>query len=79
MPLTLLTSTYLLIHQMMSKTPHLIAANSRRYEEDIYWRRIEEEQMYWGEQRHRMAPPPLMSRPGMPVPPLLVSVNTDVH
>lgn len=27
--------------------------------------------MYWGEQRRRMAPPPLMSRPGMPVPPLL--------
>uniref|UniRef100_A0A8C6T4H1 Zinc finger RNA-binding protein n=1 Tax=Neogobius melanostomus TaxID=47308 RepID=A0A8C6T4H1_9GOBI len=43
----------------------------RRYEEDMYWRRMEEEQMYWGEQRRRMAPPPLMSRPGMPVPPLL--------
>ena len=47
----------------------------RRYEEDMYWRRMEEEQMYWGEQRRRMAPPPLMSRPGMPVPPLLVSVG----
>ncbi|XP_038144540.1 zinc finger RNA-binding protein isoform X6 [Cyprinodon tularosa] len=46
----------------------------RRYEEDMYWRRMEEEQMYWGEQRRRMPPPPpppLMSRPGMPVPPLL--------
>lgn len=43
----------------------------RRYEEDMYWRRMDEEQMYWGEQRRRMAPPPLMSRPGMPVPPLL--------
>ncbi|XP_067085616.1 zinc finger RNA-binding protein [Osmerus mordax] len=43
----------------------------RRYEEDMYWRRMEEEQVYWGEQRRRMAPPPLMSRPGMPVPPLL--------
>lgn len=53
--------------------------NSRRYEEDIYWRRMEEEQMYWGEQRRRMAPPPLMSRPGMPVPPLLVSVITEFH
>uniref|UniRef100_A0A8C7CN08 Zinc finger RNA-binding protein n=1 Tax=Oncorhynchus kisutch TaxID=8019 RepID=A0A8C7CN08_ONCKI len=42
-----------------------------RYEEDMYWRRREEEQLYWGEQRHMMAPPPLMSRPGMPVPPLL--------
>ncbi|XP_041912452.1 zinc finger RNA-binding protein isoform X1 [Alosa sapidissima] len=42
-----------------------------RYEEELYWRRLEEEQMYWGEQRRRMAPPPLMSRPGMPVPPLL--------
>lgn len=41
----------------------------------MYWRRIEEEQIYWGEQRRRMAPPPLMSRPGMPVPPLLASLN----
>uniref|UniRef100_A0A3P8RS88 Zinc finger RNA-binding protein n=1 Tax=Amphiprion percula TaxID=161767 RepID=A0A3P8RS88_AMPPE len=48
---------------------------SRRYEEDMYWRRMEEEQMYWGEQRRRMAPPPLMSRPGMPVPPLLSCVR----
>nr|XP_057928558.1 zinc finger RNA-binding protein [Doryrhamphus excisus] len=47
----------------------------RRYEEDLYWRRMEEEQMYWGEQRRRMAPPPLMSRPGMPVPPLLTCVR----
>uniref|UniRef100_A0A8K9Y161 Zinc finger RNA-binding protein n=1 Tax=Oncorhynchus mykiss TaxID=8022 RepID=A0A8K9Y161_ONCMY len=43
----------------------------RRYEEDMYWRRMEEDQLYWGEQRRRMPPPPLMSRPGMPVPPLL--------
>ncbi|XP_054874794.1 zinc finger RNA-binding protein isoform X6 [Amphiprion ocellaris] len=48
---------------------------SRRYEEDMYWRRMEEEQMYWGEQRRRMAPPPLMSRPGIPVPPLLSCVR----
>ncbi|XP_028260332.1 zinc finger RNA-binding protein isoform X3 [Parambassis ranga] len=48
---------------------------SRRYEEDMYWRRMEEEQMYWGDQRRRMAPPPLMSRPGMPVPPLLSCVR----
>ncbi|XP_031719808.1 zinc finger RNA-binding protein isoform X6 [Anarrhichthys ocellatus] len=47
----------------------------RRYEEDMYWRRMEEEQMYWGEQRRRLAPPPLMSRPGMPVPPLLTCVR----
>lgn len=47
----------------------------RRYEEDMYWRRMEEEQMYWGEQRRRMVPPPLMSRPGMPVPPLLTCVR----
>ncbi|XP_011472887.1 zinc finger RNA-binding protein isoform X2 [Oryzias latipes] len=47
----------------------------RRYEEDIYWRRLEEEQMYWGDQRRRIAPPPLMSRPGMPVPPLLTCVR----
>ncbi|XP_017262485.1 zinc finger RNA-binding protein isoform X2 [Kryptolebias marmoratus] len=47
----------------------------RRYEEDLYWRRMEEEQMYWGEQRRRLAPPPLMSRPGMPVPPLLNCVR----
>ncbi|KAM9478518.1 zinc finger RNA-binding protein-like isoform 1-T1 [Salvelinus alpinus] len=47
----------------------------RRYEEDMYWRRMEEEQLYWGEQRRRMPPPPLMSRPGMPVPPLLQPVR----
>ncbi|KAM8874715.1 zinc finger RNA-binding protein isoform 7-T7 [Spinachia spinachia] len=47
----------------------------KRYEEDMYWRRMEEEQMYWGEQRRRMTPPPLMSRPGMPVPPLLTCVR----
>ncbi|TRZ03329.1 hypothetical protein DNTS_027487 [Danionella cerebrum] len=43
---------------------------SRRYEEDMYWRRIEDEQIYW-EPRHRMAPPPLMGRGGIPVPPLM--------
>uniref|UniRef100_A0A3B3DGN6 Zinc finger RNA-binding protein-like n=1 Tax=Oryzias melastigma TaxID=30732 RepID=A0A3B3DGN6_ORYME len=47
----------------------------RRYEEDMYWRRMEEEQIYWGDQRRRIAPPPLMSRPGMPVPPLLTCVR----
>ncbi|XP_029286441.1 zinc finger RNA-binding protein isoform X3 [Cottoperca gobio] len=47
----------------------------RRYEEDMYWRRMEDEQMYWGDQRRRMVPPPLMSRPGMPVPPLLTCVR----
>ncbi|KAG5850776.1 hypothetical protein ANANG_G00086040 [Anguilla anguilla] len=49
----------------------------RRYEEDMYWRRVEEEQLYWGEQRRRMGPPPLMSRPGMPVPPLLPARRPD--
>ncbi|XP_041086780.1 zinc finger RNA-binding protein-like isoform X2 [Polyodon spathula] len=44
---------------------------SRRYEEEMYWRRIEEEQLYWGERR-MAPPPPLMGRPGMPVPPLLL-------
>uniref|UniRef100_A0A672M9U8 Zinc finger RNA binding protein 2 n=1 Tax=Sinocyclocheilus grahami TaxID=75366 RepID=A0A672M9U8_SINGR len=44
---------------------------SRRYEEDMYWRRMEDEQLYWVEMRHRMAPPPLMGRPSIPVPPLL--------
>ncbi|XP_066491495.1 zinc finger RNA-binding protein-like isoform X2 [Tiliqua scincoides] len=48
----------------------------RRYEEELYWRRVEEEQLYWEEQqRRRLAadwrPPPLMGRPGVPVPPLL--------
>ncbi|XP_072294010.1 zinc finger RNA-binding protein isoform X2 [Eucyclogobius newberryi] len=47
----------------------------RRYEEDLYWRQMEEEQMYWGDQRRRIPPPPLMSRPGMPVPPLLTCVR----
>ncbi|KAJ8408252.1 hypothetical protein AAFF_G00256660 [Aldrovandia affinis] len=49
----------------------------RRYEEDLYWRRVEEEQLYWGDQRRRLAPPPLMSRPGMPVPPLLPTRRPD--
>ncbi|XP_016411320.1 zinc finger RNA-binding protein isoform X3 [Sinocyclocheilus rhinocerous] len=44
---------------------------SWRYEEDMYWRRMEEEQLYWVEMRHRMAPPPLMGRPSVPVPSLL--------
>ncbi|XP_028300048.1 zinc finger RNA-binding protein isoform X2 [Gouania willdenowi] len=48
---------------------------SRRYEEDMYWRRMKEEQLYWGDVRRRVAPPPLMSRPGMPVPPLLSCVR----
>nr|XP_056701471.1 zinc finger RNA-binding protein-like [Euleptes europaea] len=48
----------------------------RRYEEEMYWRRVEEEQLYWEEQRRRRLasdwrPPPLMGRPGVPVPPLL--------
>ncbi|XP_051550085.1 zinc finger RNA-binding protein-like isoform X1 [Myxocyprinus asiaticus] len=44
----------------------------RRYEEDLYWRRLEEDQLYWGEgPKYRMAPPPLMGRPSVPVPPLL--------
>ncbi|XP_044854537.1 zinc finger RNA-binding protein 2 isoform X1 [Mauremys mutica] len=53
----------------------------RRYEEEMYWRRVEEEQLYWEEQRRRMAadwhPPPLMGRPGMPVPPLLPTRRPD--
>ncbi|KAJ8277362.1 hypothetical protein GJAV_G00074360 [Gymnothorax javanicus] len=49
----------------------------RRYEEDLYWRRVEEEQLYWGEQRRRLVPPPLMSRPGIPVPPLLPARRPD--
>ncbi|XP_051551025.1 zinc finger RNA-binding protein [Myxocyprinus asiaticus] len=45
---------------------------TRRYEKDLYWRRLEEEQSYWGDQqRHGMAPPPLMGQPSLPVPPLL--------
>ncbi|XP_052394764.1 zinc finger RNA-binding protein [Carassius gibelio] len=42
----------------------------RRYEEDMYWRRMEEEQLYWVDMRHRMAPPPLMGHPSMPLPSL---------
>ncbi|XP_062868800.1 zinc finger RNA-binding protein [Trichomycterus rosablanca] len=46
----------------------------RRYEEDLYWRRAEEEQMYWDERR-RMAPPSPAGHPGMAVPPLLPAVR----
>ncbi|KAL8177533.1 UNVERIFIED_CONTAM: hypothetical protein K2H54_011042, partial [Gekko kuhli] len=54
----------------------------RRYEEEMYWRRVEEEQLYWEEQqRRRLAadwrPPPLMGRPGVPVPPLLPTRRPD--
>ncbi|XP_054836177.1 zinc finger RNA-binding protein-like isoform X2 [Eublepharis macularius] len=54
----------------------------RRYEEEMYWRRVEEEQLYWEEQqRRRLAadwrPPPLMGRPGVPVPPLLPTWRPD--
>ncbi|KAH0625987.1 hypothetical protein JD844_034386, partial [Phrynosoma platyrhinos] len=61
---------------------------SRRYEEEMYWRRVEEEQLYWEEQqRRRLAadwhPPPLMGRPGVPIPPLLParrpSTSDDRH
>lgn len=53
---------------------------SRRYEEEMYWRRVEEEQLYWEEQQRRhlaadWPPPPLMGRPGVPVPPLLVGIR----
>ncbi|XP_048353152.1 zinc finger RNA-binding protein-like isoform X2 [Sphaerodactylus townsendi] len=54
----------------------------RRYEEEMYWRRVEEEQLYWEEQRRRRLaadwrPPPLMGRPGVPVPPLLPTRRPD--
>ncbi|XP_075759439.1 zinc finger RNA-binding protein 2 isoform X2 [Pelodiscus sinensis] len=53
----------------------------RRYKEEMYWRRVEEEQLYWEDQWRWMAadwhPPPLMGRPGMPVPPLLPSRRPD--
>ncbi|XP_034975332.2 zinc finger RNA-binding protein isoform X1 [Zootoca vivipara] len=54
----------------------------RRYEEEMYWRRVEEEQLYWEEQQRRhlaadWPPPPLMGRPGMPVPPLLPTRRPD--
>ncbi|XP_075467430.1 zinc finger RNA-binding protein 2 isoform X2 [Ascaphus truei] len=51
----------------------------RRYEEEMYWRQLEEEEhMFWEHQhRRRMAPdwtpPPLMGRPSGPVPPLMAS------
>ncbi|KAM6461692.1 zinc finger RNA-binding protein 2 [Liasis olivaceus] len=48
----------------------------RRYKEEMYWRRVEEAQLCWEEQRWRplaadWPPPPLMGRLGVPVPPLL--------
>lgn len=45
----------------------------RRYEEDMYWRRMEEEQHHWDERRrlpdggYPQGPPGLLGvRPGMP-------------
>ncbi|XP_060737967.1 zinc finger RNA-binding protein isoform X2 [Tachysurus vachellii] len=43
----------------------------RRYEEDIYWRKVEEEHLYWEKQRHRLAPLLFTDHPRMPLPPLL--------
>ncbi|XP_053539108.1 zinc finger RNA-binding protein isoform X2 [Ictalurus punctatus] len=43
----------------------------RRYEEDMCWRRVEEEHLYWEEQWRRLAPPLFTNHSGMPVPPLL--------
>ncbi|XP_020827021.1 zinc finger RNA-binding protein 2 isoform X2 [Phascolarctos cinereus] len=49
----------------------------RLYEEEIHWRRVGKEQLYWEEHKHRIMtdwnPPPLMGRPGVPVPLLLGS------
>lgn len=48
-------------------------AASRRYEEDMYWRRVEEEQHHWDERRrlpdgaYPQGPPGLLGvRPGLP-------------
>lgn len=51
---------------------------SRRYEEDMYWRRMEEEQLHWDERRRipdggyaqgPPGPPGLLGvRPGLPIP-----------
>lgn len=48
-------------------------AISRRYEEDMYWRRVEEEQHHWDDRRrlpdggYPQGPPGLLGvRPGMP-------------
>lgn len=55
----------------------------RRYEQAMYWRRVEEEKLYWEEQRRRRTldwhPPPLMGRPGLPVPPLLAGNHFSVR
>uniref|UniRef100_A0A7N4P9H2 Zinc finger RNA-binding protein n=1 Tax=Sarcophilus harrisii TaxID=9305 RepID=A0A7N4P9H2_SARHA len=49
----------------------------RLYEEEIYWRRVGKEHLYWEEHQRRIVtdwtPPPLMGRPGVPVPSLLGS------
>ncbi|XP_047662218.1 zinc finger RNA-binding protein 2 isoform X5 [Tachysurus fulvidraco] len=44
---------------------------NRRYEEDIYWRKVEEEHLYWEKQRHRLAPLLFTNHPRMPLLPLL--------
>ncbi|XP_053559108.1 zinc finger RNA-binding protein 2 isoform X2 [Bombina bombina] len=55
---------------------HRWRVERRRYEEAIYWRRIEEEHLFWGPQYRRPMipewhPPPLMGRSSFPVPPLM--------
>ncbi|XP_026772973.3 zinc finger RNA-binding protein isoform X3 [Pangasianodon hypophthalmus] len=49
----------------------------RRYEEDIYWRKVEEEHLYWEEQQRRLAPPLFTNHPDMPVHPLLPICRPD--
>ncbi|XP_072457877.1 zinc finger RNA-binding protein 2 isoform X2 [Notamacropus eugenii] len=54
---------------------HLI--EMRLYEEEMYWRRVGKEQLYWEEHQRRIVtdwnPPPLMGRSVIPVPSLLGS------
>ncbi|KAG7253486.1 hypothetical protein CRUP_027571, partial [Coryphaenoides rupestris] len=53
---------------------HVVLSSPRRYEEDMYWRRVEEDRCT-GESRGGGCPPAPDERPGMPVPPLLPCVR----
>ncbi|KAM4707706.1 zinc finger RNA-binding protein 2 [Discoglossus pictus] len=56
----------------------------RRYEEEMYWRRMDEEHLFWEHQHRRRVtpdwqPPPLMGRTSDLVPPLMASHPHHAH
>ncbi|KAF7703046.1 hypothetical protein HF521_022053 [Silurus meridionalis] len=53
------------------KDKHRWHMEIRRYEEDMYLRKVEEEHLYWEEQQRSLPFPLFTNHPVMPIPPLL--------